>query len=140
MDGICFLIIIAYVYTFDTCFNLLRCATSSVHTNNFNDTELHSLVRTLLISAITFWILNQYLYTQVYFYDGSVTCYEDEHYYICSDFHTDFVDFCHTISICGGCYQPQLFSGTSRGFSHLLLLINVLKLNLQLSSYQKKCS
>ena len=47
LDGIWFLILIAYVYTFDTCFNLLRCTASTVHSDNFSKTEFHSLVRVL---------------------------------------------------------------------------------------------
>ena len=39
LDGIWFLILIIYVYTFDTCFNLLRCVQTEKYTNDFNTTE-----------------------------------------------------------------------------------------------------
>ena len=75
LDGIWFLILIAYVYTFDTCFNLLRCTASTVHSDDFSETEFHSLVRVFVDQNGMFFKSC----LQVYFYDGSVTCYEDEH-------------------------------------------------------------
>ena len=51
LDGIWFLILIVYVYTFDTCFNLLRCTGSMVYTDGLSKTEFHSLVRAFIISV-----------------------------------------------------------------------------------------
>ena len=47
LDGIWFLILIVYVYTFDTCFILLECTASEVYSNDFTKTESHSLVSAL---------------------------------------------------------------------------------------------
>jgi len=44
LDGIWFLILIIYVYTFDTCFNLLRCVGTEIHTDDFNRTKPGPLV------------------------------------------------------------------------------------------------
>ena len=44
LDGIWFLILIIYVYTFDTCLNFLRCVGTDIHTDDFNTTKSGPLV------------------------------------------------------------------------------------------------
>ena len=57
LDGIWFLILIVYVYTFDTCFNLLRCTPSMLHTDDFSKNKIHSLVRAFVINNNILWLI-----------------------------------------------------------------------------------
>jgi len=55
LDGIWFLILIIYVYTFDTCFNLLRCVETEVikmHSTDFNSTISEPLVSVIYVWCV----------------------------------------------------------------------------------------
>ena len=60
LDGIWFLILIIYVYTFDTCFNLLRCVETKVikmHSNDSDSVMPGPLVRVIGICVVLFFIM-----------------------------------------------------------------------------------
>ena len=66
LDGIWFLILIIYVYTFDTCCNLLRCVGTEIHTNDFNTTVSGSLVSVIcIVLALIFVLLYRFTFMMV---------------------------------------------------------------------------
>jgi len=57
VDGIWFLVLIIYVYTFDTCFNLLRCVETEMHTNDFHQVQSGPLVSSTMPNFLPYAVI-----------------------------------------------------------------------------------
>lgn len=77
-NGIWLLSIITYKYTADTCFNLLRCQKVSGNENSGEFVRQSLIIYIVAQLSISSTILS----LQVYYYDGTVKCFQSTHIYI----------------------------------------------------------